>query len=94
MTYEQFIESRILWHERVLADIRAGKVFWCEGCKCWVPIDEKRQDPWAGDWPVCAECLANSSLEDNLVTEEEYHERLADSAMEAEARKTDQAAEE
>lgn len=74
MNYEQFIRSEIPRHERVLADIRAGKVFWCETCECWVPIDEKREDPWGGDWPVCIDCLADSGLADSLVSEDEYND--------------------
>jgi hypothetical protein len=93
MTYESFIRSQILFHERLLADIRAGRVFWCETCECWVPIDEKRQDPLGGNWPVCEECLADSGLEDSLVSEDEYKEHLADSAMEAAERTTDEDAE-
>jgi hypothetical protein len=92
MNYEQFIQFQILWHERVLADISAGRVFWCETCECWVPIDEKREDPWGGDWPVCIDCLADSGLPDSLVTEDEYNECLADSEREAAERTTDEKA--
>src|SRR5438093_11075878 len=44
MNDEQFVQSQILFHERVLADIKAGMVFWCETRECWVPMDEKRED--------------------------------------------------
>jgi hypothetical protein len=71
MNYEQFIQSEIRSRECLLADIRAGKVFWCESCEGWAPIDEKRQDPWGGDWPACAECLAESGLQDNLLNADE-----------------------
>ncbi len=92
MNYEQFIRSQIVFHERVLADIRAGRVFWCEDCESWVQMDEKRQDPWGGDWPICIDCLADSGLEDSLVSDDEYNEHLADSATEA-AERTDEEAE-
>ena len=93
MTYEQFIQSRILFHEPVLADILAGRVFWCETCECWVPMDDKRRDPWGGDWPVCIDCLADQGSDDSLVSEDEYEEHLSDSAMEAAERTRDEEAE-
>jgi hypothetical protein len=83
MDYMQYVETRIGQMEELLGYIRSGKLFWCETCECWVPIDEKRQDPWGGEWPVCEECLADCGLEDSLVSENEYKEHLADSAMEA-----------
>jgi hypothetical protein len=78
MNYEQFVRSQIVFHEQMLADIKAGKVFWCETCECWVPMDEKREDPWGGDWPVCIDCIADQGLDDNLLDaaeaeEEEQH---------------------
>ena len=76
MNYEQFIQSQIRRHERVLADIRAGRVFWCEDCESWVPADEMRPSPWGGDWPMCVECLAESRLEDNLLDADEAERRL------------------
>ena len=74
MTYEQFIQSQILFHKRVLADITAGRVFSCETCECWVPMNEKRQDPWGGEWPVCIDCLADQGLDDSLLDPAEAEE--------------------
>lgn len=71
MNYEQFIQAQLRRYERFLADIRAGRVFWCETCECWVPIEEERPDPWGGDWSMCAECLTDSWLEDNLLDVDE-----------------------
>jgi hypothetical protein len=93
MTYEQFVESQILFHERVLADIRAGRVSWCEDCETWVPAEEMRADPWGGDWRMCIDCIADQGLDDSPVSEDEYEEHLADSAMEAAERTTDEEAE-
>ena len=90
MNYEQFVRSKILFHERLLADIRAGRVFWCDDCECWCPMGEKRQAPWSSDWFVCIECLEDSGLLDSLVSDDEYNEHLADREREAEARNNDQ----
>jgi hypothetical protein len=92
MNYEQFIQFQILWHERLLDNIKAGKLGWCEDCESWVPVEELRPNPLGGDWPVCIDCLADSGLEDSLVTEEEYNECLADSEREAAERTTDEEA--
>ena len=76
MSYEQSVLSQILSHEQVLADIRAGRVFWCETCECWVPIGERREDPFGSEWPICIDCLQDSGLPDTLVSDDEYNEHL------------------
>ena len=75
MNYEQFVRSQILFHEQMLADIKSGKLFWCGTCECWVPMDEKREDPWGGDWPVCIDCIADQGLNDNLLDPAEAEEQ-------------------
>ena len=74
MNYEQFMQSQILFHERVLADIKAGRVSWCEDCESWVPVEEMRPDPWGGDWPMCIDCIADQGLDDNLLDPAEAEE--------------------
>ena len=54
---EQFVESQICFYERVLADIRAGRVFLCHDCGWWCAMAEKCQDAWGGDRPVCIKYL-------------------------------------
>jgi hypothetical protein len=80
--------TRHLWWKR------SAKLGWCEDCESWLPVEELRPNLWAGDWPVCIDCLEDSGLLDSLVSGDEYNEPLADAAMEAEARKTDPEAEE
>jgi hypothetical protein len=63
--YEKFMEGRIKGLEELLADIKAGKVFFCATCECWVPIENKRQDPLS-DWPVCGECQEDGIDPDNV----------------------------
>ena len=92
MNYEQFIKSKIHGHERLLDNIKAGKLGWCGDCECWVPVEEMRANPWGGDWPMCYECVADSGLLDSLVTEDEYNECLADSEREAAERTADEEA--
>jgi hypothetical protein len=81
MNYDQFIQSQILFHERVLADIRAGTVSWCEECECLVPVEEMRANPWGGDCPMCIDCIADQGLDDNVLdpaeTEEEKQQLTA-----------------
>jgi len=64
-SYEQFVQSRVKALEELLADIKAGKVFWCEGCESWVPVEGKRVDPLS-DWPVCDECQEDGIDPDNI----------------------------
>ena len=78
MNYEQFIQAQIRRYERFLADIRAGRVFWCETCECWVPIEEERPDPWGGDWSMCIDCMFDQGLEDNLLDAAEADEENFD----------------
>jgi hypothetical protein len=64
-SYEQFVQSRFKALEELLADIKAGKVFYCATCECWVPVADKRQDPLS-DWPVCDECQEDGIDPDNI----------------------------
>jgi hypothetical protein len=86
MDYMQYVETRIRQMEELIANIRAGKVFWCEDCESWVPVEELRPNPWGGDWLMCIDCIADQGLDDSLVSEDEYNEHLADSAREASER--------
>lgn len=45
------------------ADVRAGKVVWCDACEEWVPRDEMRDDPWGSGERICIDCLADQGIE-------------------------------
>lgn len=75
MTHRQFVQSRVRQMEELIAEIRAGRFSWCEDCESWVPAGEMRPSPWGGDaWPTCAECLAESGLEGNVLGADEADE--------------------
>jgi hypothetical protein len=74
MDYMQYVEMRIKQMEGLVADIRAGKLLWCEDCECWVPVEEMRPDPWGGNWQMCIDCIADQGLDDNLLDSAEAEE--------------------
>jgi hypothetical protein len=63
--YEQFVEARVKSLEELLADIKAGRVFFCATCEMWVPVEDQRQDPLS-DWPACDECQEDGIDPDNI----------------------------
>lgn len=56
--------------EQFEADVRAGKVAWCDACEEWVPRDEMRDDPWGSRERICIDCLADQGIEDPEMKEQ------------------------
>jgi hypothetical protein len=56
--------------EQFEADVRAGKVAWCDACEEWVPSVQMRPNPWEGGPPMCIDCLADQEFEGPEMKEE------------------------